>query len=536
MKMGQINLDFIKNRRHINRKIKKPMWKNRNIDLKFLTGGVVLSCVLVITLMVWQNNNQGDEKLSKGLMVLSISVELLLMIASALISATVTIYMVKRDIIENELMEKIQDYGIITFEDSYDRVFANEDAKIYLRAESWIDFWAKSENKYICISGISMEGFFSNNDIRRQLINLCLVSGYEIDIILANPYSEEVIMQSIGEDKVIETDIRRKILNTYSILAKDMKHIQAEYETKKDRDEIYSRLKRKPEEIFKEKFHVRFSYIMPKALIMQSGIKMIVSPYMVDGSTRQPTLIVKDTSDNSFYDSYIKYLDRIKKLSCEFSCLSKGELNEILKNRYGIAKMFIGRNNLFDEDTEKIFGVKSWQEVFRKVDEIEIIGVSMHGFFTSEGLEQNLIKMAADGKKITVIWANPFSEEVRLQSVDEKRGGKIKDHILSLRDLFNNHYCDLELKDQEKVKKNIKLLYSPTIPKAWIVRVDDFMIYTPYLWMHYNEEPVFVLVKGEDKDSFLYSKLNCYIKQLKDRSCKYNGVRKKQGKSYALDD
>ncbi|BDZ82056.1 hypothetical protein Lac2_01900 [Claveliimonas bilis] len=37
--MGQINLDFIKNRRHINRKIKKPMWKNRNIDLKFLTGG-----------------------------------------------------------------------------------------------------------------------------------------------------------------------------------------------------------------------------------------------------------------------------------------------------------------------------------------------------------------------------------------------------------------------------------------------------------------------------------------------------------------
>ena len=323
--MGQINLDFIKNRRHINRKIKKPMWKNRNIDLKFLTGGVVLSCVLVITLMVWQNNNQGDEKLSKGLMVLSISVELLLMIASALISATVTIYMVKRDIIENELMEKIQDYGIITFEDSYDRVFANEDAKIYLRAESWIDFWAKSENKYICISGISMEGFFSNNDIRRQLINLCLVSGYEIDIILANPYSEEVIMQSIGEDKVIETDIRRKILNTYSILAKDMKHIQAEYETKKDRDEIYSRLKRKPEEIFKEKFHVRFSYIMPKALIMQSGIKMIVSPYMVDGSTRQPTLIVKDTSDNSFYDSYIKYLDRIKKLSCEFSCLSKGD-------------------------------------------------------------------------------------------------------------------------------------------------------------------------------------------------------------------
>lgn len=526
--MVRINLNLIKNRWHINKRVKKPMWKNRNIDLKLLAMSCAIICLAVIGLMFWQNSKQGDTKASTSMMWISICIEILVMVASAFISAIVTIYMVKRDIIENELMEKIQDYGIITFEDSYDKVFANEDARIHLRAESWNDFWMRSENKYICISGISMEGFFSNNKIRKQLMNLCLAFDYEIDIILGNPYSEEVVMQAIGEEKVHKTDIRKRILNTYSILSKDMEHIQEEYRIKKDSSEIYSKLRKEPQEIFKEKFHIRFSYIMPKALIMQSGARMIVSPYMVAGPSKQPTLIVKDATDNSFYDSYIRYLKQIKELSCDFSHLLKGESNEILKNRYGIAKMLTGRNHLFDEDFEKIFGAKSWKELFNNVNNIEIIGVSMYGFFTPEGLEQNLIRMAADGKKITIIWADPFSEEVRLQSIAENKEGKIKEHILLLRDMFNNHYSDLESSKQQTVKENIQLLYSETIPKAWIVKGDDYMIYTPYFLSGPYEEPVFVLVKGDDSNSFLYTRLNNYVEQLKKDSLKYGKLIEKK--------
>lgn len=514
------NLDLSKWRK--NRKVKKTMWKNRNIDLKFLAMSCFIICFIAISLMIWNNNKQGDAKLSTDMLWLGIGIELLIMVASALISAIVTIYMVKQDIIENELMDKIQDFGIITFEDAYDKAFANEDARIHLKAESWNDFWMKSENKYICISGISMEGFFSNNKIRKQLMKLCLVYDYEIDIILANPYSEEIIMQAIGEEKVHTTDIRRRILNTYSILSSHMKQLQEEYKISKDDDDLFSKLDKEPCEVFREKFHIRFSYIMPKALIMQSGSRMIVSPYMLAGPNKQPTLIVKDAADSSFYDSYSKYLNQIKRLSCEFSDLSKGDTNEILKNRYGIAKMLTGRNYLFDEDFEKLFGVKSWKDLFSKVHEIEIIGISMYGFFTPEGLERNLIRMAADGKKITVIWANPFSEEVRLQSIAEKKEGKIKEHILLLRDMFNNHYKDLDAPKQEKVKENIQLLYSETMPKAWVVKVDDFIIYTPYFLSGPYEEPVFVLTKGDKTNNFIYTRLNNYIEQLKKGSVKYD--------------
>lgn len=517
--MAGININLIKNRMRINSRVKKPMWKNRNADLKFLTMGCVLICLIVICLMFLQNSMQGDTKVSAIMMCFSIIIEIMIMIVSAFISAIVTIYMVKRDIIENELMEKIQDYGIITFEDSYDKVFTNEDAKIHLRAESWNDFWMKSENKYICISGISMEGFFSNNKIREELLNLCLDFDYEIDIILGNPYSEEIIMQAVGEEKVHKTDIRMKILNTYSMLSKDMDRIQEEYIVKKDSDERYSKLRKEPQEIFKEKFHIRFSYIMPKALIIQSGLRMIVSPYMVAGPRKQPTLIVKDATDNSFYDSYIRYLKQIKELSCDFSHLLKGESNEILKNRYGIAKIITGRNNLFDEDFKKIFGFKSWKELFNNVNNIEIIGISMYGYFTPEALERNLIKMAADGKKITIIWADPFSEEVKLQSLAENKAGKLKEHILLLRDMFNTHYSDLELSKQQKVKENMQLLYSKTFPRAWIVRADDYMIYTPYFLAGPYEEPVFVSVKGDN--NFLYTRLKNYIEQLKKDSLKY---------------
>lgn len=539
--MRRNNLNLIKHRWGINKRVKKPMWKNRSIDLAFLAMICTIICLAIICLMFWKNSKQGDAKVSTEMMWLSICIEILVMAASAFISAIVTIYMVKRDIIENELMEKIQDYGIITFEDSYDKVFTNEDARIHLRAESWNDFWMQSENKYICISGISMEGFFSNNKIRKQLMNLCLAFNYEIDIILGNPNSEEIIMQAIGEEKVHNTDIRRRILNTYSLLSKDMEHIQDEYRIRKDSDEIYSKLKKEPQEIFEEKFHIRFSYVMPKALIMQSGTRMIVSPYMVAGPSKQPTLIVKDATDNSFYDSYIRYLKRIKELSCDFSNLSRGESNEILRNRYGIAKMLTGRNNLFDEDFKKIFKVESWKELFSKASEIEIIGVSMYGFFTPEGLERNLIRMAADGKKITIIWANPFSEEVRLQSIAEKKEGKLKEHILLLRDMFNNHYNDLELTKQQEVKENIQLLYSENFPKAWIVRCDDYMIYTPYFLAGPYEEPVFVLVKGDNTNSFLYTRLSIYIEQLKKDSLKYgkliekNNMKDNSSATYDLD-
>ena len=516
------NFNLLKKKWKANEKIKRPMWKNRNTDLILLSVVFIVICISFIFLMFLQNNMLGKNKTTSEELLLNIFIETLVMLASAIISAIVTIYMVKRDIIENELMDKIQNYGIITLEDSYDRVFTNEDAKIHLKAENWNDFWVKSENKYICISGISLEGFFLNGLIRRQLLELCLEYNYEIDIILGNPFSEEVVIQAIGEDKVHSTDLRRRILNTYSLLEKDKEQIIEEYE-KNGYDNKWHGSSR---DIFKEKFHIRFSYIMPKALVVQSGYKMIVSSYLLSGTSRQPTLILKDSGDNSFYVYYSKYLQRIKELSCEFDELLSETSTGIIRNRYGIANIIKGRNHLFNEDFEKIFGVKSWQMLFNRAKEIDVIGISMYGFFTPEGLQRTLIKKAADRKRVTIIWANPFSEETRAQSIIENKEGKIEEHILLLRDMFNDMFNDLDTEKQKSVKENLKLLYSETLPKAWIVRVDKLIIYTPYFLSGPYEEPVFVLPQNQDESNELYNRLVSYIMLLKNHSKTYGQLTK----------
>ena len=286
-----------------------------------------------------------------------------------------------------------------------------------------------------------------------------------------------------------------------------------------------------PKELLKSRFHFRFAFNLPKALIFKSGYKMIVTPYMLDGPHKKPTLIVRDANDSSFYDTYQKYIERILKNSCDFDHLLDGNTDEIVRTHYGIVDIKTGRNNLFDDEFMLVHNISGWKDVFRNANEIDIIGVSMYGFFTPAGLTTEVLDQASKGKRINIIWANPYSQEVEYQSIAELKQGKIKDHILLCRTIFKTIFVDKPKEYQDDVAKNIKFYYSQTIPKAFIVRADDRMFYTPYFLSGPYEEPIYTLVKCDNIDS-LYGRLYGYIEDLKKLSSSYKQITEQYKKDH----
>ena len=272
-------------------------------------------------------------------------------------------------------------------------------------------------------------------------------------------------------------------------------------------------------DVFLLRFSIRFSYIMPKALIIQSGNRMVVSPYLLSGNDIQPTFAIKNADRNSFYHAYEKYLQNLIHCSCSFEELIDGSKNELLHNRYGILQIVSGRNNIFTDNFELSNGAKSWSSLFEQSSDIVIVGISMYGFFTPDGLEQKLVRLAAKGTNIKIIWADPYSDEVLLQSNAEHKSGKLKDHICLLHDIFESHINNLSGAEKASCREHLRLLYSETLPKGWIVKADNLMFYTPYFLSGPYEEPVYIISKGNNDNQFMFNRLINYIDEL-SKTCK----------------
>ena len=514
-------------------KIEKA-WRNRSNDMVIM--GIVFIAAIVVLFFLLKNDKQ------------QFFTQVVVMVSSAAISAIMTLYFVKRDIFENDINNKIFEFGIETIEDDFERIFQTEDGQKYLSASSWNAFFKSAANKEIVLVGHALETFLSDEKRKTFLLSLCL-KGYQVSIIVAHPYSEEVILQSISEQRYNTKEMRRRILNTYHMMEKEIERLSNEYAQyiQDPTNVLYEEFKgitEDPKNILKKNFRFRFAYNLPKALIFKAGYKMIVTPYMLDGPHKKPTLIVKDATDSSFYDTYQRYIERIIKNSCDFQELLDGNVDEVIRTHYGIVDIKTGRNNLFDDDLRLVFDVTSWKEVFRKAKEIDVVGVSMYGFFNPAGLTTEVLDQANIGKKINIIWANPYSQEVEYQSIAELKPGKIKDHILLCREIFKTIFVDKPIEYQNRVSKNVRFYYSQTIPKAFIVRVDDMMFYTPYFLSGPYEEPIYTLKKCDDIDS-IYGRLNKYIEDLKKLSVDFKTISeqyyskqdiKEEMKYYVLDE
>lgn len=230
--------------------------------------------------------------------------EIVAMAISVFASTILTIYMTKEDILENDYVEKKDDFGVLTFEEGYQAVFTNKDAQTYLKSMNWEHFFTQAKvDKKVFFVGISFYSFFEDAKMRNILYKLCIENNYDIYIILANPFDREVARVNQVEDKTEENEIQQRILRTHKFFEKDL-------ECDKYKEA-------------KNKIHIWFSIAIPSSLIIKSGKYMIVTPYMLENPERTPTIIVEDSKSHSFYEKYDNYLQVIEKYHYTYEQLRK---------------------------------------------------------------------------------------------------------------------------------------------------------------------------------------------------------------------
>lgn len=218
--------------------------------------------------------------------------DLVTCIGTSLISAGITIFLIKFDImseLKNNYMDK---YGIIGIEDGRNAIF-KDNTKREFNYIDWKEFLKKSSDKTIDIVGISMYSFFYPNNLIDFIINLAK-KKYVIRIFFANPLSNEVNLQSIEEEK------EGKLKEHIELLSKEFIERISNHEK---RDKINKYLE------------IYYCKTLPKAFIVRSGNKMIITPYLLKGPFKEPTIIAynKNTGENSYYGTYYEYINKINK-------------------------------------------------------------------------------------------------------------------------------------------------------------------------------------------------------------------------------
>lgn len=306
---------------------------------------------------------------------------------SALISTFITIWLTKNDIIEDHVLQQKEKFGIITFENGYRKFFQNDDSTAYLKVSNFEEFFVKNnKEKIIQIVGIALRGFFAdeNESLVTKLLELCIKEKYEVQIILANPYSDEVKIQSVYQNKENNEHISKSIFSTYFKFQKAIKSIEKEDEKlNAKRDDSSSA-------ILKQKFTLNFSDSMPKALIIRAGSNMIITPYQVqkEGPSVAPTIIAKDADPEGFFEQYKKYIERLLELSVPMENLNKNKLTkDFFSQPYG--------SDLSPE----------FYEDLHTCDSLDILGLGQKKMFSN--LEERLHEILQRGGSINAVLTKP---------------------------------------------------------------------------------------------------------------------------------
>ncbi len=190
------------------------------------------------------------------------------------------------------------------------------------------------------------------------------------------------------------------------------------------------------------------------------------------------------------------------------------ELKNDYMDKYGIISIEGGRNEIFKDNTRREFNYVDWKEFLKKSSDktIDIVGISMYSFFYPDDLIDFVINLAKKKYKIRIFFASPLSEELNLQSIEEEKEGKLKEHIEFLSKEFIGRILKHEKKD--KINKYLTLYYCKTLPKAFIVRSGNKMCITPYLLKGPFKEPTIIAYNKNMGKSSYYEAYYEYIKKL----------------------
>lgn len=217
---------------------------------------------------------------------------ILITVGTAMLSAAVTIYLVKYDIMQIIQKNCMEDQGITYITKGRDSLFLDEISKKELKADNWKKYLSKAKNKEIDIVGVAMYSFFCPNDLIKDIGSLSK-KGYKINIIFADPNSKEVEIQASEEKKP------GSLKSHIEIIVNQICDLYKEDEQKKD--------------LIKENLKMYYSKSLPKAFIVRAGTQMIVTPYLLNGPFKMPTFIVNECGDEKMYNCYKDYIDQIIK-------------------------------------------------------------------------------------------------------------------------------------------------------------------------------------------------------------------------------
>lgn len=301
--------------------------------------------------------------------------DMLSMVLSALVSTVLAIYMTKEDILENDYAKKKDDFGVLTFENGFQEIFKNEDAKAYLKSDDWEDFFQHARwEKKIFFVGISFYDFFDYPERREQLYRLCSEKECDVYIILANPYDREITRINQLEEKTDENELQQRIIKTYKLFDSDSK--------------------KTIEQKITDRIHIYFSVTVPTALVIKSGTYMIITPYMLDSPNRTPTIIVEDSKAHSFYEKYNSYVKKLLKYCNTYKILRKSIVtDEFFTQSY---------TNLSEEFLQDI----------KKCNYMAIIGLSQKRILGT--LKSEYSALLKRGGKIDIILTDPDGESTKM--------------------------------------------------------------------------------------------------------------------------
>jgi len=357
--------------------------------------------VVIIIVMIWSYG-----KMTCKTLIFNLST----MIASALISTLLAIHMTKDDIMENDYSEKKEYFGILTFENGYRSVFQNNEAHYFLKANCWKQFFRDSKDHKVVIVAVHANGFFEDDEIRKCLLELCLENEFKVYIFLANPYSEEVIQESYAEQKTRPDHIKKKIINTYEMFQDDINKL----------DQNVLNNENKPSHILKNRFNIKFSNTLPKALIFRTGQYMVVSPYSFESPEKAPTLIVESSKANAFYDNYERYIDKLNNNSVNYENIRK----------------HISPNAFFDQKYRELS--KEFKEELKNCTSLDILGLGQKHMISQLGSQ--FVSLVQRNATLRVVLGDPngsstvmcVQRSLRHDNVQEA----VEEHMIAINELI----------------------------------------------------------------------------------------------------
>lgn len=216
------------------------------------------------------------------------------------------------------------------------------------------------------------------------------------------------------------------------------------------------------------------------------------------------------------------------------------------KDQFGLVTIENGYKNFFsNNDCFAYLHINSWEEFFEKDNdsrEIDIVGIALNGFFDDEraSLVSTLLLLCLrKNYKVSIIIGNPYSDEIKKQSIGQKKSNenhisssalttyeKFKKQIEEINQRYAKGLLSCKKSPSEILNDNFSFLFSDSLPKALIIRAGAYMMVTPYQLQEEGPSGAPTLIVKEADRIGYFSRYKTYVQRLKELSCDYKSLRR----------